>query len=375
MSRFPAVVILACLYVACCIWIVGNAGQAHRESLRQAKLAAEKAMLLAAEPVKAPTPVTSTESASPPPSPAARKPATVAAASPPAQPAGKKPPVPAPRDDSLPAPRTDPPAAKPAVPKPAGSPADGKAPAPVASANPLAKYKFWSRPELARNWDVAHLKAEDELRLGAELHDLIVQLNPTVEDGPWLARVEDAAEPLLKTRLRKDISYTFTILDSDAVNAFSHPGGYVYVSRGLFNLIGEDEDYALQFAVGHEIAHVDLQHAVKCLQDPGVMNLSMGTLQKLYTIILPFGYLVSEKVDQELEADEWVFRRMLNLGRSKRESLAFLQKFEGYAQKNGFGSGRAKEPLFGDESSPLDNAYRRKTAARKHLRHLQEDLK
>ena len=47
------------------------------------------------------------------------------------------------------------------------------------------------------------------------------------------------------------------------VNAFSTPGGYIYVSRGLFDLIGEDEDYALRFAVGHEIAHVDLNQCAQ----------------------------------------------------------------------------------------------------------------
>ena len=76
-------------------------------------------------------------------------------------------------------------------------------------------------------------------------------------------------------------------MDSNEVNAFSHPGGYVYVNRGLFDLVGEDEDYALQFAVGIEIAHVDLQHAMKCLQDPDFKVMSGGTIRKLYWLILP----------------------------------------------------------------------------------------
>ena len=92
----------------------------------------------------------------------------------------------------------------------------------------------------------------------------------------------------------KKSSTSIFILDSDVVNAFSIPGGNVYISRGLFDLIGEDEDYALQFAIGHEIAHVDLEHAIKCLRDPGVMKMPEGTLQKLFMLILPFGYLRNE---------------------------------------------------------------------------------
>ena len=97
--------------------------------------------------------------------------------------------------------------------------------------------------------------------------------------------------PFSKRFDRKEIKYKFFILDSDVVNAFSIPGGNVYISRGLFDLIGEDEDYALQFAIGHEIAHVDLEHAIKCLRDPGCMKMTEGTLSKLFMLILPFGYL------------------------------------------------------------------------------------
>lgn len=194
----------------------------------------------------------------------------------------------------------------------------------AARAHPLANDAFWKRPQLTKVWDVAHLKPDDERRLRDDLHELIVRFNPLVGDpSPWLSRVEDAGDPFLKTLHRKEIKYKYFILDSDVVNAFSIPGGYVYISRGLFDLIGEDEDYALQFAIGHEIAHVDDEHAIKCLRDPGVMKMPEGTLQKLFTLILPFGYLRNESVDpefdQEFEADEWVANRMQRLGRTRRD--------------------------------------------------------
>ena len=137
-------------------------------------------------------------------------------------------------------------------------------------AKPLANDAYWNRPQLTKVWDVAYLKPDDERQLRDEFHGVIVRFNPLVEDpSPWLSRVEDATEPLLKTLRRKEIRYKYFILDSDLVNACSIPGGNVYISRGLFNLIGEDEDYALQFAIGHEIAHVDEEHAIKCLARPG----------------------------------------------------------------------------------------------------------
>ena len=50
---------------------------------------------------------------------------------------------------------------------------------------------------MLRNWDVANLSAADEQKLGAQLHDVIVQLNPVASDGPWRQRLEDAAKLFL----------------------------------------------------------------------------------------------------------------------------------------------------------------------------------
>ena len=166
---------------------------------------------------------------------------------------------------------------------------------------------------MMRTWDVSNLSAADEQKLGAQLHDVIVGLNPVASDGPWRQRLLHAAEPFLERLTRKEIRYTFEVMDSDEVNAFSHPGGYVYVNRGLFDLIGEDEDYALQFAVGIEIAHVELRHAIKCLQDPDFRVIEGGTIRKLYWLVIPFGYLMTDKVNHDYEADEWTFSRMRRL--------------------------------------------------------------
>jgi hypothetical protein len=205
-----------------------------------------------------------------------------------------------------------------------------------------------------------------------DLHALIVHFNPLVEDPvDLLRRLDDAAEPFYSKLHRKDVQYQFFIIDSDAVNAFSIPGGNVYISRGLFDLIGEDEDYALQFAIGHEIAHVDLQHAITCLRDPDVKKMPRGTLFKLFMVILPFGYMQSAggTVDQEFEADDWVATRMKQIGRTRREILVFLKKLEAYSQKHGFSAGRGK-PQPGRDLSPVENHYRAQTAAGKRLKHV-----
>jgi predicted Zn-dependent protease len=217
-----------------------------------------------------------------------------------------------------------------------------------------------------RKWDLSHLSAQDEMRLGAELNSLIMHFNHQVQGGSSLERVDTAARPILANRSRKEIDYTFTIIDSDAVNAFSHPGGYVYVSRGLFPFLGDDEEAALQFVLAHEIAHVDLRHAIQCLQDPELKSMNMGTLQQVYALILPLGYMDK----QEYAADRWAYQQLIRLDHTRYEALKFLRKLKGYAEVHEFNDGRAPfQP--GPRTSPIDNHYRAHTAVWRRLNELE----
>ena len=347
--------VLACLYVALSVWLVRSEGQSYRNSLKQARPTAA----VTDNPVREHTAVTvelPKADVAPPRAPEQQpaegrdKVATAPALrhrAPAAETTGPRPGVPLAAESKLVAPQ--PPQV--AMLKPASTRApDVK----LANLDP-----FWSQPEVKKNWDLSNLSDQDEMRLGEDLHDMIMQFNPPARSGPWLERVHAAAKAAAgKSRSRKGINYTFTILDSEAVNAFSHPGGYVYLSRGLFPFIGEDEDVLLQFILAHEIAHVDLRHMIQCLQDPGVQKIQMGTLEKVYFFILPLGYLDK----QEFAADQWAYRQLIGLDHTRYEALKFLRKLKGYAEAHEFNDGRAKyEPRPG--SSPVENHLRAHTAA------------
>jgi hypothetical protein len=188
-----------------------------------------------------------------------------------------------------------------------------------------------------------------------------LQLNPTF-DGPGRLRIDEAAQPLLKLRSRKEINYEFTILNSEIANAFSHPGGFIYISRKLLDMIPEDEVETLEFIIGHEIAHVDLKHSIQCLQSPSVKKFTDGTLQKLYLLIIPYAY----PPDFEFTADRWVYQKMKQLGRNDYECLKFLRRLESYAKAQGFADGQAK-PQTNSIISPLDNHLRAHIAPKSRL--------
>lgn len=73
--------------------------------------------------------------------------------------------------------------------------------------------------------------------------------------NPELQRyVDEVGQKLVSVCRRHDISYHFTILDTDMENAFAVPGGYIYITRGLMALLNSEAELAGVF--GHEIGHV-----------------------------------------------------------------------------------------------------------------------
>lgn len=215
------------------------------------------------------------------------------------------------------------------------------------------------------------LSAEEESRLGKLLHLLIVANHGADLDNPYQRAVTAAAQPIIDRRSRRNVEVTITVLDSNEVNAFSHLGGYLYVTRGLFNLAATPEEF--RFVVGHELAHEDLRHGQALVAEAtraGELN-GVGTLQALYHQIA-VGYTEA----QENEADDWVIDQMNKLDHTKRESLGFLRRLVGLSEQNGYRNGR-KPPktATADAVQDVDNYYRSQPAAWKRLSRLEGRFK
>ncbi|MDV3351943.1 M48 family metalloprotease [Leptothoe sp. LEGE 181152] len=67
---------------------------------------------------------------------------------------------------------------------------------------------------------------------------------------------------------RRQISYTFQVIEDDGVNAFATLGGFVYLNTGLLQTA--DNEAQLASVIAYEIAHVDRRHAVQQLQQAAI---------------------------------------------------------------------------------------------------------
>lgn len=75
---------------------------------------------------------------------------------------------------------------------------------------------------------------------------------------------------------RPELTFHFYVLESDQVNAYAAPGGYVFITRAALDLMRDESELAAVLA--HEIAHVDQRHIVKAL-DIGATGRDAGLAQ------------------------------------------------------------------------------------------------
>ena len=58
-----------------------------------------------------------------------------------------------------------------------------------------------------------------------------------------------------------ELPFRFAVLDTDEINAFAAPGGYIFVTRGALELMESEAELA--GVLGHEISHVDQKHVLE----------------------------------------------------------------------------------------------------------------
>ena len=114
--------------------------------------------------------------------------------------------------------------------------------------------------------DVRELQMTDaeEATLGANVSERIRTRYGVVQDANVHRYVSLVGTALAQGSTRPALPWTFIVLDTDGVNAFAAPGGYVHITRGALALIKSEAELA--GVLGHEIVHITEKHTVKAIQ-------------------------------------------------------------------------------------------------------------
>ena len=156
--------------------------------------------------------------------------------------------------------------------------------------------------------DWSTVTEQDELALGAEAHRQLLQEHGYYDDPALQAYVAEVGERLLPHTHRPDFPYQFTVLDSEAVNAFATPG-YVYVTRGILAQLQSEAELAA--LLGHELAHITARHTARQIGQRQTVD-ALGWLVERVSgapvvsqaaALLGAGHLSKYSRDAEREAD------------------------------------------------------------------------
>jgi predicted Zn-dependent protease len=126
--------------------------------------------------------------------------------------------------------------------------------------------------------DLKPVDEQGEAEIGSTSAANLLGAAPLVKDEKLEAYVNQVGLWLASQTERPDLPWRFGVMDSDSVNAFAAPGGYVFITRGL--LLRMHNEAELAGVLAHEISHVLKQHHLKAIQKNAQVGL-VGNLMSL----------------------------------------------------------------------------------------------
>ena len=183
-----------------------------------------------------------------------------------------------------------------------------------------------------RHQELSITSTEKEVEMGRKLAQRVQKELKFTLDEEMQERVRSIGQRLAAVCDRKELLYSFAVVKDDEVNAFSLPGGYVFVNEGLVKKTANDDELASVLA--HEIAHVAARHSMKRYESAiGMQMLQLAAMAAARGQQGAGGIGVAARATQlayarqdELDADRLGVRYMRAAGFDATATLSFLQK-------------------------------------------------
>ena len=137
-----------------------------------------------------------------------------------------------------------------------------------AAPRPLAPPQFGSvmkgAGKVATQLRDLQMTEEEEIKLGASVSEKVRARYGVVQDKAVHRYVALVGTLIVKKGTRPNLPFTFVVLDTDGVNAFAAPGGFIHITRGALALMRNEAELA--GVLSHEIVHVTEKHTIKAIQ-------------------------------------------------------------------------------------------------------------
>jgi beta-barrel assembly-enhancing protease len=200
-------------------------------------------------------------------------------------------------------------------------------PTPV-SANALVALAADAQRDLTRApMRLTRLSDEAEIAVGKELAEQYSV--PAEKLSPEQQAIESYVRRVghsVSHNTHRHLPYSFHLVPNRSlINAFSLPGGPVYIGEGLLDLMTSEDELAA--VLGHEIEHIDHYHCAERVQvEARLRNLKLGIVGTLLQIPLQVWEAGYNK-DEEFEADREGMRLAVLDGYSPYGAVTLFQRF------------------------------------------------
>jgi predicted Zn-dependent protease len=131
---------------------------------------------------------------------------------------------------------------------------------------------------------------------------------------------------MVSSHAHRRLPYAFHLVPHRSlINAFSLPGGHVFVGEGLLDLMSSEDQLA--FILGHEVEHIDHYHCAERVQvEARLRKLKLGIIGELVQIPIEV-WEVGYSKNEELEADREGVRLAVFSGYSPYGAVSLFEKF------------------------------------------------
>lgn len=118
-------------------------------------------------------------------------------------------------------------------------------------------------PATGRN-ELIFISTASEVSMGQDIHsELSREFKFSTDEGKNI-RLRKIGRKLAQVSDRQDYEYSFYLIEKKEFNAFTIPGGKIYMFSGLFDALKSDDEIAAVLA--HEIGHCSARHTIKKFQ-------------------------------------------------------------------------------------------------------------
>jgi beta-barrel assembly-enhancing protease len=179
---------------------------------------------------------------------------------------------------------------------------------------------------------------DEEAKIGAQLHDELLKKDTKMLDDPDVTGyLQGITGPIFAQakRDRPGVTWSLYVIDdAKTLNAFSAPGGGLYVYSGLLAAAHDDSEVAgvLGHEVGHEVLHHVAQKLVAAVGLEAIAAVALGNnptmIEQLAAVLVGKGALLAFGRDEERQADEYGARVSSAAGFNPYGLVTFFQTLE-----------------------------------------------